>query len=166
MLLQFKQYRVMKQRVDFSIGVSVVTFLCLALFAGSIFIITEAWWMYTWGGFIVAMLLISLYFCPLSITLTDTAIEINKALSIKSIPLNIVKTVQLYPAPIGSIRTCGSGGFLGVWGWFYYKQIGKYFAYYGKASDCFLVELTDGRKYLLGCKNAPKMVEAINSKLK
>ena len=36
-----------------------------------------------------------------------------------------------------------------------------FFAYYGKAFDCFLVVLKDGRKYLLGCQDAPEMVEAI-----
>ncbi|MBE6230681.1 MAG: hypothetical protein E7119_08940 [Bacteroidales bacterium] len=38
---------------------------------------------------------------------------------------------------------------------FHEHDSGKYFAYYGRSSDCFLVELKDGRKYLLGCKNAP-----------
>lgn len=129
----------MKQQVVFSKEASIVTFFCLALFAGSIFIIPETWWMFSWGSFIVALLIVSLYFCPLNISVTDREININKALSVKSIPLAKIKSIKLYPAPIGDIRTCGSGGFLGFWGWFYNRNIGKYFAYYGRPTDCFLV---------------------------
>ena len=74
-----------------------------------------------------------------------------------------VKSVRLCPPTMGAIRIFGSGGFLGYWGWFKERDLGKYFAYYGRSSDCFLVELKDGRKYMLGCKNPQKMVEYINS---
>ena len=63
---------------------------------------------------------------------------------------------------MGTIRICGSGGWFG---WFSEKDLGKYFAYYGKASDCFLVTLKNGKKYMLGCKDTPKMVNAINEKI-
>ncbi|WP_300877569.1 PH domain-containing protein [uncultured Duncaniella sp.] len=62
-------------------------------------------------------------------------------------------------------RICGSGGFMGYWGWFSERDLGKYFAYYGKASDCFLVTMKDGRKYMLGCQNPAEMVDAINARL-
>lgn len=42
----------------------------------------------------------------------------------------------------------------------------QYFACYGRSSDCFLVELKDGRKYMLECKNPHKMVEYVNGYLK
>ena len=77
-----------------------------------------------------------------------------------------VASVKLCPPTMGAIRICGSGGFLGYWGWFQERDLGKYFAYYGKASDCFLVTLTDGRKYILGCQNAPEMVEYIAKQIK
>ena len=54
---------------------------------------------------------------------------------------------------------------MGYWDRFREKGLGKYFAYYGKASDCFLVTLRDGRKYKLGCDDAGEMVSAINSRL-
>ena len=77
-----------------------------------------------------------------------------------------VKSVRLCSPTMGAIRIFGSGGFLGYWGWFKERDLGKYFAYYGRSSDCFLVELKDGRKYMLGCKNAPKMVDYIQSLIK
>ncbi len=66
---------------------------------------------------------------------------------------------------MGTRRIAGSGGFMGYWGWFREGDIGKYFAYYGKASDCFLVTLRNGRRYMLGCNDAPEMVAAIQKEL-
>ena len=40
-----------------------------------------------------------------------------------------------------------------------------FFAYYGKASDCFLVILKNGKKYMLGCQEAPEMVEAVKKNI-
>ena len=68
--------------------------------------------------------------------------------------------------PLKTRRIVGSGGWFGYYGWFSERDLGRYFAYYGKASDCFLVTLRDGRKYMLGCDDAPAMVEAIKDKMK
>ncbi len=97
----------------------------------------------------------------MSVRVTDTAIEVVRSLQIKEFLLADVKEVRLYSPTIGVVRICGSGGFMGYWGWFWERELGRYFAYYGKAFDCFLVVLKDGRKYLLGCQDAPEMVEAI-----
>lgn len=55
-------------------------------------------------------------------------------------------------------RICGSGGWFGYYGWFREPTIGKYFAYYGKASDCFLVRLKNGKNYVLGCEDKNEFV--------
>ena len=115
-----------------------------------------------WGMTVLA----SLFYMPLSISADKTAIYINRSLRIKAIPIQDVASVKLCPPTMGAIRICGSGGFFGYWGWFKERDLGKYFAYYGRSSDCFLVELKDGRKYMLGCKNAPKMVDYIQSLIK
>ena len=74
-----------------------------------------------------------------------------------------IESVRLCPPTMGEKRLFGSGGFLGYWGWFSERDLGRYFAYYGKASDCFLVRMRDGRQYMIGCEDAPKMVDYINS---
>lgn len=66
---------------------------------------------------------------------------------------------------MGALRICGSGGFFGYWGWFKERDLGKYFAYYGKSSDCFLVTLKSGNKYMLGCTEPEEMVDFINKNL-
>ena len=106
---------------------------------------------------------VGLFYMPMSISAYKYAIHINRSLKIKTIPMADVKSVRLCPPTMGAIRIFGSGGFLGYWGWFRERDLGKYFAYFGRSSDCFLVELKDGRKYMLGCKNPQKMVEYINS---
>ena len=39
------------------------------------------------------------------------------------------------------------------------------FAYYRKASACVLVILKNGKKYMLGCQEAPEMVEAVKKNI-
>ncbi len=117
------------------------------------------------GACITLWAFATLFYLPLSISVSDSAIEVHRSLATRRIPLADVRRVILCPPTMGERRLCGSGGFCGYWGWFSQRDIGRYFAYYGKASDCFLVELRNGRKYLLGCENAPAMVEAIKARM-
>ena len=156
----------MKQQVKLSTSSFISTIACLALLIGCTFIIPEIEWQIGWSIFVVIMLVISLCYMPMSIGADENAIYINRSLKIKAIPMADVVSVKLCPPTMGAIRVCGSGGFLGYWGWFKERDLGKYFAYYGKASDCFLVELSNGHKYMLGCQNAPEMVEYINKQIK
>ena len=102
---------------------------------------------------------------PLSISLDNDSLNINRPLKIKSIPLSDIAESVLCQPTMGAKRICGSGGWFGWYGWFREKDLGKYFAYYGKASDCFLVTLKSGKKYMLGCKDAHEMVNAIKEKI-
>lgn len=153
----------MKRSVRLSIFSSVITLVCFAAFVACFFILREGWWYYTCGVLIVGVCLAGLYYSPLSVRVTGTAIEVVRSLRIKRILLADVKEVRLLSPTLGAVRVCGSGGFMGYWGWFREGDLGKYFAYYGKASDCFFVELKNGRKYMLGCKDAPEMVEAVRA---
>lgn len=114
---------------------------------------------------LVYMCVMALFYAPMSISVDDRSLNVNRPLRVKSIPLADIKSVELCSPTMSERRICGSGGWLGYWGWFREPSIGKYFAYYGKASDCFLVRLKDGRQYLLGCANPAPMVEFIKSKI-
>lgn len=102
---------------------------------------------------------------PLFISVRDGELNINRPLKIKSIPLSTIDSVKLVSPTMAEKRICGSGGWFGYYGWFSEPSIGKYFAYYGKASDCFLVTLKDGKKYILGCENPKDMVDYINESI-
>lgn len=117
------------------------------------------------AGALVMLCAAALFYAPMSISVDDKSLNINRFLRIKTIPCTAIKSVELCPPTMAERRICGSGGWFGYWGWFKEPSIGKYFAYYGKASDCFLVKLRDGRQYLLGCENPTPIVEFIKSKI-
>ena len=157
----------MKQQVILSKFSLIVTIAGSALLVGLMFFNNLPAEVRIFLGIMLGILaLASLLYMPLSISADKTAIYINRSLRIKVIPMLDVASVKMCAPTMGAIRICASGGFFGYWGWFKERDLGKYFAYYGRSSDCFLVELKDGRKYMLGCKNPQKMVEYINGNLK
>ncbi len=109
---------------------------------------------------------LALFYMPMSVSVNDNQLRINRSLWFKSIPLDEISSIKLFQPTMAERRLCASGGWFGYWGWFSNNEIGKYFGYYGKASDCFLVTLKNGKKYLLGCKNPAIIVDFIQSKLK
>lgn len=117
------------------------------------------------GSPLVALSFCALIYMPLSISVNSNELSINRSLKVKTIPLSDIRTVELCPPTLAERRICGSGGFFGYWGWFKEKDLGKYFAYYGKSSDCFLVRLKDGRQYMLGCENPQTIVSYLNENL-
>lgn len=118
------------------------------------------------GILVCVMLATALWYAPMSLSVEDGCLNINRSLRIKSIPLQDIESVTQVTPTMGAIRTCGSGGFMGYWGWFREGDLGRYFAYYGKASDCFLVTLKDGRKYMLGCRDGKAFGNALSLALK
>lgn len=76
-----------------------------------------------------------------------------------------IKSVELFQPTMGAISICASGGFMGYWGIFKEGDIGRYYAFYGKASDCFIIYMKNGDKYILGCENPSAMVDYINSQI-
>ncbi len=155
----------MKQRVYLSTYSIIISGVCLIVLLVCLFNCRNNWGVWAIGGTIFALVILELFYMPLSVSVNESELNVHRALRRKRIPLKDIKSVMLCPPTMAERRICGSGGFFGYWGWFSEPSIGKYFAYYGKASDCFLVELKNGRKYLLGCSNPSEMVGYINSRL-
>lgn len=159
----------MKKRVELSLFCRIISTLSTALMCG-VFVYAlqrpddriAAWIL---GALIILLFLSTLFFMPLSISVDHERLNIRRPLKTKSIPLSDISDVRLCPPTMGAIRLFGSGGWFGWYGWFKEKDLGRYFAYYGKASDCFLITLKNGKKYMLGCKDAPAMVKTINAYL-
>lgn len=177
--------KTMKEKVMMSRWGAVITPVCIvAMGAGAIYLIrknggvpeavsnavpvatTNANWL-VWLTIItlIAVCLAALFYMPLSISVNDTELNIHRPLRIKSIPITDIESIKLTQPTMGAKRICGSGGFFGYWGIFSERDLGKYFAYYGKASDCFFVRLKDGRKYMLGCQNPGKIVEYVAARI-
>ena len=112
------------------------------------------------------MIICAIFYAPLWISVDDKALRIRRPLRAKKIPLSMIESVVPWPPTMAARRLLGSGGWCGYWGWFSERDLGKYFAYYGKASDCFLVTLKNGRRYLLGCDDPQTIVDFINTRIK
>ncbi len=113
----------------------------------------------------VVLLTVSMFYAPLSIYADEIRVEVRSPLKTHSIPMRRIVKCELFQPTMGAIRVCGSGGFMGYWGTFKEGDVGHYTAYYGKASDCFIIRLDNGDKYVLGCENTKEMVEYINKKI-
>lgn len=160
----------MKKKVELSTYSISISALSTALICGVIIYALKQpdniWSVAILGIVVIGLFLSTLFYMPISVSVDNKNLEIHRPLKIKSIKLNDISEVKQCPPTMAAFRICGSGGWFGWFGWFRERDLGKYFAYYGKASDCFLVTLKDGRKYMLGCKDAPEIVSEIQSHLR
>lgn len=158
----------MRQKVELSSGVIIYTVLVLLAAAGAGFFVYKPgreWLCVVLAVCMGAWLIAALFYMPLSIEVDDKELTINRPLRRKHIPLADIKTVQQMQPTMAERGWPCSGGFFGYWGKYSERDIGNYFAYYGRSSDCFLVRLRNGRQYMLGCCNSAEMVDAIKQKL-
>lgn len=113
----------------------------------------------------VILFVAGLLYAPISIKADSRYITIASALRSRKLTMCNVASVELFQPTMGAYRIFASGGYMGYWGIFKEGDIGRYAAYYGKASDCFLVRMTNGDKYVLGCANPSAMVNYIKSQI-
>lgn len=152
----------MKSKVKFSafcIGLTAI--VIIAFIVGIIFSLDEIKDAVILFAVFAGMILSALFYCPISIEADSDNLKIHRALRTKSIGYNsIVHVDRCYPSA-GGLRLCGSGGFMGYWGYFSDIVIGTYFGYYGTHNQCILIRLTDGKQYVISCQNPDEMVSEI-----
>lgn len=112
----------------------------------------------------VVPLAAALFYAPVSVSVDEKEVSVHSLLKSHTIPMRRITSAELYMPTMGALRIFGSGGFMGYWGIFKEGDVGRYMAYYGKSSDCFLVRLDNGDKYVLGCQDPTAIVEYINNK--
>lgn len=121
------------------------------------------------SGIVLALCLMlivpALFYAPLSVRANERYIIISSLLKKHPILLNDILSVVPFTPTLGARRLFGSGGFLGYWGIFKEGDVGRYAAYFGKASDCFLVRMKNGDKYVIGCADSPEMVNFIKRQI-
>lgn len=157
----------MKNKVIFSTYVKIITTIVILLLAFGLYAL--------WGNsdkftllavLTVGLLVFGFYYSPTTIEADERCIRIHRLASpCKALSYNDISDIKILSPTLGALRVCASGGFLGYWGYFKEGDIGEYFGYFGKSSDCFLVKLHDGRQYMLGCENPQMMVEYIKRHL-
>ncbi len=117
--------------------------------------------------FIYLILIVcALFYGALYIKADSDCIIMGSLLRQRKIPVSGIESIELFQPTMGAIRIFGSGGFMGYWGLFKEGDIGRYYAFYGKASDCFLIRMTNGTRYVLGCSHPEAMLNHINSLIK
>lgn len=115
--------------------------------------------------FLLVGLLWALLKAPVLIKVDKDNIEICNNMDSSLIPISKIRSIELFQPTMGALNVCASGGFMGYYGYFKEGDVGKYYAYYGKASDCFLIRMKNGDKYVLGCENSYEMMKYIDSQL-
>lgn len=156
----------MKSRVKLSRFSLVMTIVAMALLLYGLYATYGNPNMFALLVTIIAVLLIvSLFYCPVSISAQEEGVLVHSPLKRHSIPMWRIMKVERFIPTMGSIRIFGSGGFMGYWGIFKEGDVGRYVAYYGKSSDCFIIYLDNGDKYVVGCENPDEMVDYISSKI-
>ena len=154
----------MKSRVELSNISSIITITVLLILVCGFFFTADTDKFVIYSVIVIALLIFSLWYCPLTISADEKNIYVLSPLRIHSIPMRRVVSVERFsPTMMCSIRLCASGGFLGYWGIFKEGDVGTYFGYYGKSTQCFLMKLDNGDKFVLGCKDTQAMVDYINS---
>lgn len=156
----------MKSKISYSRYVTILTaILSGVLFVACIATVKEKPAFFTLLVIFLVLYAFALFFGAAYIKAGSKYIVLGSLLRCKKIPMSEVENVELFQPTMGAIRICGSGGFMGYWGTFREGDIGKYYAFYGKASDCFLVRLKNGNKYVLGCNQPDKMVAYIKAQI-
>lgn len=156
----------MKSKVGYSAYATVQTVLLIGVFiVASIFAFPEKMVFWTLVTAFAVIIIFSLLYGALYVAATPDYIILGSPLRRKLIPMREVESVELFKPTMGAFRLCGSGGFMGYWGLFREGDIGRYYGFYGKASDCFLVRLKNGDKYVLGCQNPSAMLAYIQSQI-
>lgn len=157
----------MEIKVVYSTYCKIITVAVILLFVGLIIWtdkdVDTSWIL--WGT-LVGLIISGLFYAPLSIAISSDCLIIHRLLRNKIIPLrNILKAEYCIPSVNsagGNIKMCGSGGFMGYWGYFRDNSIGTYFAYYGKRSQCVLIRLNSGKQYIVSCADPTLIVNSVN----
>ncbi len=155
----------MKQKVNLSGFSLIFSFACLAILLWVLNYARTLATVITIGIVIVLLIFMMLFYMPLSVEVTPNSLIVSRTLKKKIIPIDSIAEIRLCPPTMASYLIIGSRGFCGYWGWFRERDLGRYFAYYGKSSDCFLITLKDGRKYIIGCDDPGSIVNFVESRM-
>lgn len=115
---------------------------------------------------LILMLLGGLYYCPRYVEITPSRLIIDRLLTKKQIPVSEIVSAVPYQRTMNFVRTWGSGGLFGFWGWFRNQELGRFFVYATSLDQLVLVTLGSGRKYVISCENAQEMACQITLRLR
>lgn len=155
----------MKQQVKLSTYSLVLSAVALIVLLVTLYNSQSKVYVFVLSAILILWSLATLFYMPLSVSVNDHELCVNRSLWFKKIPLSEIASAEISQPTMGERLIIGSSGWMGYWGWFSQRDLGRYFAYYGKASDCFFVRLKNGHQYLLGCENPGAIVNYISARI-
>ncbi|MDE6611673.1 MAG: PH domain-containing protein [Muribaculaceae bacterium] len=158
----------MTKKVKYSSATIAWTLLLIAAYAATAIYFVKREDTIVWVGLIVVISvwnIFALLYAPLSVSVDANTLNIYTVLRRKRIRIADIASAELCTPTMAEKKILSSGGYFGYWGWFSERDLGKYFAYYGKSSDCFLVRLRNGRQYMLGCDEPGAVVDCIKAQI-
>lgn len=156
----------MKSRIKLSMYSTLVTLIITGvILAGCIASYHEKTVFFTALAILLMLIVSGLMYAPTAINADPKYLTVCGLLKNRKIRMDDIENVELFQPTMGAIRLFASGGYMGYWGIFREGDIGRYMAFYGKASDCFLVRLKNGDKYVLGCENPSAIVDYIKKQI-
>lgn len=110
---------------------------------------------------LVAWTLCALFFLPRRLELCNGALTIVFPLRRKRIGLSQIEQAKPYGVTMNFVRTFGSGGYLGWWGWFRNQELGRFIVYASDLDHVMLVTMRTGKRYVISCADPEAMSQAI-----
>lgn len=157
----------MKSKIRFSrFSIIVTATVILVLFVGCIVSVHDTATFCTLLAVYLILILLTLFRSPWYVEADADRVTMGSILHKRKIRTDAIESVELFKPTMGAIRICASGGFLGYWGIYREGDIGRYVAFYGKSSDCFLIRMKNGDKYVVGCADPSAMVGYIRDAMK
>lgn len=157
----------MKSKINYSRFSTILTVLIYGLlFIGCTATVHEKPTFFILLSIYIFLIISGLLYGAAYVKVSPDYILLGSIMKCQKIPIRNVESVEQFQPTMGAIRIFGSGGFMGYWGIFREGDIGRYYAFYGKSSECFLVRMKNGDKYVLGCDHPNAMIEYIKKLLK
>lgn len=160
----------MSSKCNWSMGVVVITvFFSLLTIAVLYFVILQNEWPadMIWLKYLTIIILLSvilagIFLMPLHLTAYSDRIVLRRLFSTKVIQTGCIKDIRVIDKSEikGSIRVCGSGGWLGYWGWFYNSRLGNYTMSATDLNKLVFIG-TDTKRYVFSCSDNIGFVEKV-----
>lgn len=120
-----------------------------------------------WGAtaILLAVLFISWQMKPARYEVSDESVRIVRGWPFSDvvIPRPEIKDARRVKMTGTTLRTCGVGGLFGSGGWFWNKEIGRFFAAITNGYNLVLIE--DGGKFVISPENPDEFADSIRSRL-
>lgn len=112
--------------------------------------------------FLLAVVLVTYGLSPRGFSLSPDGLRIHRPFGAHVLPFARIRSARrAQPGELGGLRTFGSGGMFGFFGWFWSRKMGHYRAYVTHRQDMVLVEAE--RTYLLSPERPDDFLRSLSN---